>query len=676
MNASFELRGDGVAVIRLNNPPVNSLGLPLRRFLYEALSSTQEDTSVVAVVLEGVGDGFSAGGDLSEFRAGITFHEPDLPKTLFDFIESFNKPVVAALHGYALGGGLELAMACHGRIATSDCRVGLPETTLGLIPGAGGTQRLPRAIGLEAATSLIVNGNTLEASAFIETALLDAVSDQVLDKACRLALKLAEQGQPYPQLRRLGIDHPEPYGFLAFARQQARGRRHFNSAMPKAIDAIELSLKLDFDLAMQQERALFRAQLDDPESQAIRHAFLAERLAPKVSGLDTAATQSVNEVVVIGAGFMGSGIASCLLRAGCRVRLFDSQPGAAQKAADQLFEQLGCSPDQLKSIDSFSAMNDADLVIEAVVERLDVKQAIFSELRLNCRQDAILASNTSSLDLNIIAESSGCPDRVVGLHFFGPAQVMRLLEVVRGAKTNDRVLASSLALAKRLRKVAVVASVCRGFIGNRLFDRYLLQALALVNEGVSPQRVDQALERWGMKMGPFKVMDLVGVDLLRGAWVGIYDQSGVDLLARLCEVGRSGQRAGKGWYRYEGSAKAQPDPELETLLRSPAGGQTKWNDEQIVQRCILALVNEGARVLEEGIAQRASDIDVVFLLGYGFPARRGGPMHWASGQGLARVRRQMEFLAVTTGDSFWVPADLVVRLANNLEIFSSNDSHE
>ncbi|SDK19625.1 3-hydroxyacyl-CoA dehydrogenase [Pseudomonas delhiensis] len=675
MNAPYELRSDAVAVVRLDNPPVNSLGQVLRQALFHALRAAQADPRAAAIVLEGRGDGFSAGGDLVEFRAGTTFAQPDLPGVIFDLIEHSPKPVVAALHGYALGGGLELALACHGRVAAWNCRVGLPETTLGLLPGAGGTQRLPRAVGLEAATSMIVNGNQVEAGTLADSLLFDAISDQPLEEACRLALVLAEQGQPFPLLRRLRVQHPEPQGFLAFARQQARGRRHYNSALPKAIDAIGLSLAADFDAATRQEQQLFRGQLDDPESLAIRHAFLAERLAPKVAGLEPDAALPVREVVVIGAGFMGSSIATCLLRAGCRVSLYDSQPGAAQAAAARLAEQEDSPAGQLRVIEGFAEMAPADLVIEAVVERLDVKQAIFAELGRHCRADAVLASNTSSLDLDRIAEASGCPERVVGLHFFGPAQVMRLLEVVRGEKTAAPVLATALVLAKRLRKVAVVAGVCRGFIGNRLFDRYLLQALALASEGIAPQRIDQALERWGMKMGPFKVMDLVGIDLLRGAWTGVHEQAGIGLLARLCDAGRTGQRAGLGWYRYDQGPKAQIDPGLDGLVGA-TGEERVIEDSGIVQRCVLALVNEGARVLEEGIAQRASDIDVVFLLGYGFPGSRGGPMFWASTQGLAATRRQLCALAEQTGDAFWQPAALIDRLATELKDFSSVDSHE
>ncbi|MFJ4387006.1 3-hydroxyacyl-CoA dehydrogenase NAD-binding domain-containing protein [Pseudomonas sp. NPDC089408] len=671
MNAPYELRGDGVAVICLDNPPVNSLALKIRKALFKAISDAQEDSRVVALVISGSGDGFSAGGDLVEFAGNETFAAPELSSMLIGCIETSAKPIVAAMHGFALGGGLELALACHGRVADPTCKVGLPETTLGLLPGAGGTQRLPRAVGLEQATNLIINGTVLAASALAESSLFDALSETTVERAAQLALQLVARGAPWPLLRHQRVNHSNPEGFLAFARQQAKASRHSNSAIPLALDALGLSVGTDFDSAIVQEQGLFRRQLADPASLGIRHAFLAERLAPRCGVDMSGSTQAIDEVIVIGAGFMGKGIATCFVRAGYLVKLFDSAQGTAQKAVSELMAQLGCPAAQLTAIDSYTAMASADLVVEAAAERLEVKQSIFAELDRHCKTEAILASNTSSLDLDQIARASNRPGRVLGLHFFGPAQVMRLLEVVRGAETDQRVLSTALAVAKRLRKVAVIAKVCRGFIGNRLFDRYLLQALALVNEGVSPYRIDQALERWGMKMGPFKVIDLVGVDLLYGAWQGVYGPQDIQLLGHLCKADRLGLRCGRGWYRHERGRKAQPDPALAQVITA-ADPACQVSDALIVDRCLLALVNEGARVLEEGIAQRASDIDVVFVLGYGFPAERGGPMYWASTQGLARIERTLRQWAKDTGNEFWRPSALLSDLARDFKDFTQS----
>ncbi|KAB0499149.1 3-hydroxyacyl-CoA dehydrogenase NAD-binding domain-containing protein [Pseudomonas vancouverensis] len=669
MNAPYELRDDGVAVIRMENPPVNSLALKLRKALFKALCAAQDDSRVLALVVTGSGEGFSAGGDLVEFESNKTFAAPELSIMLIGCIETSSKPIVAAMHGFALGGGLELALACHGRVADPACKVGLPETTLGLLPGAGGTQRLPRAIGLEPATNLIINGTVLAASALAESSLFDALSETTVERACQLALELVARGAPWPLLRHQPVHHSHPEGFLAFARQQAKSRRYSNSAIPLALDALRLSVGVDFDSAVAQEQALFRRQLVDPVSMGIRHAFLAERLAPKSDVDLNGGTQPIDEVIVIGAGFMGKGIASCFVRAGYRVKLYDSVQDTARRAVGDLVVQLGCSAAQLTAIDNYASMATADLVVEAAAERLDVKQSIFAELGRHCKNEAILASNTSSLDLDQIALASGRPQRVLGLHFFGPAQVMRLLEVVRGAETDPGVLATALVVAKQLRKVAVIARVCRGFIGNRLFDRYLLQALALVNEGVSPYRIDQVLERWGMRMGPFKVMDLVGIDLLHGAWQGVYRPLDIQLLGQLCRAERTGLRGGRGWYCYDRGSKAQLDPGVAQVI-TVADPACQVGDAMIAERCLLALVNEGARVLEEGIAQRASDIDVVFVLGYGFPADRGGPMYWASTQGLARIERTLRQWAVDSENDFWRPSALLSDLARDFKDFS------
>ncbi len=656
---------NGILVVTLSNPPVHALATALRAGLWRAFQRAEADPAVKAVVVIGAGAIFSAGADLQEFADGRAFDAPSLHGDVLPLLATLAKPVVAALAGRAIGGGLELALWCHARVATPDCLLGLPETTLGLIPGAGGTQLLPRAVGLERATSMIVSGRLEPAAAFDGTALIDeqVPADQLLAAACRRAQAMCAPGSTWQTLAQRHVSHPQPQGFLQFARAQARSRRDFVPAMLTAIDAIALSLERPALEGLAQEFELFRPLVASPAARAIRHGFFAERRAPRVEGLAAGqAPRRIKVAAVVGSGYMGSGIAQCLAQAGIAVRLFDEKLGAAAAAAAALNAQPGRGGGSVSAVESLEQLADVDLVIEAIVERLDAKQALFSRLDRLLAPGAILATNTSTLDVDAIAAATGRPGDVLGLHFFGPAPVMRLLEVVRGAQTSGAVLASGLELARRMHKVAVVSRVAPGFIGNRIFDALLSQALAMVAEGLRPAAIDAALEADGWRMGPFRTMDLIGHDVLVKARAGRSPTAGEAIQDRLVEAGRLGQKSGAGWYRYApGARRAAPDPAVEAWL--PPAPSSPLTRAEIAERCLLAMVNEGAQVLAEGVAQRAADIDVAFVLGYGFPRLRGGPMFAATEMGLARACRALDRWAQRSGDPRLRPNALLQRCA-------------
>ncbi|MBU6440992.1 MAG: enoyl-CoA hydratase/isomerase family protein [Betaproteobacteria bacterium] len=679
----------GVAVLTLDNPPVNGFGLEQRRLLIEALDAAAADPAVRAIVVTGAGHLFSGGADIREFGKPEMVASPHLLDVL-QVAEHSPKPVVAAIHGTCMGGGLEFSLACHGRVALAGALVGLPEVKLGLLPGSGGTQRLPRALGLARALDLIVSGEPVPAGQLREAALFDAVVDEdLLGAACALARRLADAGER-PRLRELAV--PDAPGaaqeLLAARREVARRQYPRQPARLHAIDAVAASLG-DFDAGMELERWLFFALLATPESHAMRHAFFAERAAAHLRGVpaDTP-VRPVSLVGVVGAGTMGGGIAMNFLNAGIPVVLVEARQEALERglatvranyensarrgrlSAQQLEQRMALLRPSL----DFEALAPCDLIVEAVFEDLQVKREVFERLDAVAREGAILASNTSTLDLDAIAGFTRRPADVVGMHFFSPANVMKLLEVVRGKATSAEVLATVMRLARGIAKTAVVSGVCDGFIGNRMLEHYGRMAHFLVEEGASPQQVDRALEDWGMAMGPFRMSDLAGNDI---GWA-IRKRRYVDkpqvrysrLADRLCELGRFGQKTGAGWYRYEkGSREALPDPEVDALIRQyrhDIGVRARAvSDREIVERCIYALVNEAARILEEGIAQRASDIDMVYLAGYGFPVWRGGPLLWADMQGSYMVARRMrEFAAQPGGDAaFWEPAPWLARLA-------------
>jgi len=655
---------------------------------------------VRAIVVTGAGRMFSGGADIREFNTPKVAAEPSL-HTLIRMVEASEKPVIAAIPGTCMGGGLELALGCHFRVATADAPIALPEVKLGLLPGAGGTQRLPRAIGVEGALNMIVTGATVPAGQLRQTALFDQVVEgDALAAAIELARKVVAEARPRKRLRDVAIREPDAEGFLQFARNTVAPMSKGYPAPMKCIDAVAAAVAKPFEEGLRVERALFVELLNTTESRALRHAFFAERAASRIPGLDeNTPMRSIERVAVIGAGTMGGGIAMSFANAGIPVTVVETKREALDKGLATIRRNYEASVKRgkldAKAVErslallaptlDYADVAGADLVIEAVFEAMEVKLGVFRELDAKAKSGAILASNTSTLDLDRIAAATARPQDVIGMHFFSPANVMRLLEVVRGRKTADDVLLSVMRVAKRIGKTPVVSGVCDGFIGNRMLEQYVRQALFLLEEGASPQQVDQALERFGLAMGPFRVSDLAGNDV---GWL-IRKRRYVEKPAlaysriadRLCELGRFGQKTGLGWYRYEpGRRDALPDPAVEQLIadyRKEHGFvPRRIADEEIVERCIYALVNEGAQLLDDGIALRASDIDVVYLAGYGFPRYRGGPMFYADTVGLYNVVRAMQRFAadpnLAHGDpGFWHPAGLLAKLAAEGKTFNS-----
>jgi len=671
----------GVAVISLNHPPVNGLGLGTRAAALECVQRALSDSAVTAVVITGEGRGFSGGADINEFGSPQALQEPSL-HTLIERIETAHKPVVAAVHGMAMGGGLELALGCHYRVAQADAQIALPEVKLGILPGAGGTQRLPRAIGLERALEMIVSGSVATAGQLADSKLFDAVvADDVLEVAVEFARKAGQQTGTHPCLRDRLVNGDSADAILDAARGIA-ARAHRFPAPRACVEAVAASL-LPFGQGMQVEREAFLRLLESPESRALRHAFFAERAANRIPDLpaDTP-VRSITSVAVIGAGTMGSGISMNFLGAGIPVTLLETRQEAidrgmatirasyeanvkkgrmTQEAADRCMTLL-------RPTLCYEEIGAADLVIEAVFEDMAVKEAVFRRLDEVMKPGAILASNTSTLDLDRIAAFTDRPRDVVGMHFFSPANVMRLLEVVRGKETAHDVLTTVMQLAKRIGKIAVVAGVCDGFIGNRMLEQYSRQAGLMLDEGAQPEQIDRAAEAFGFAMGPFRMIDMAGNDI---AWAirkrrateqpdFTYSKTG-DLL---CEMGRLGQKAGAGWYDYRpGDRKAYPSPVVNEMIEKHSDDlgmiRREISDQEIVERLVYALVNEGAVLLEEGIAARASDIDMVYLSGYGFPQFRGGPMHYAEEVGLANVVQAIGRYAGGYHGHAWVVAPLL-----------------
>jgi len=698
MSGADDTTQGAVAVIRLDNPPVNGLAHAVRAGILAGLDRANADAAVSAVVLAGAGKSFSAGADINELGTPKSLQEPNLP-TVIREIERNEKPVIAALHGVAMGGGLELALGCHYRVAAPGTQISLPEVKLGLLPGAGGTQRLPRAVGLETALNLIVSGAAMPAEKLAKSGLFDElIEGDLIAGAVAFASRVAAR-RPLPVLRERRVVHPDPEAFVQFARNSVTAVAKGYPAPLKCVDAVAASTK-PFEEGAVIERQLFIELLNSPESKALRHAFFAERAASKVPDVpEDTPTRAIRSAAVIGAGTMGGGIAMCFANAGIPVQVLEvkqealdkglgtirkNYEGSAKKGkltAAQVEERMGL----LKPTLSFADLAQADIVIEAVFEDLAVKEGVFRQLDEVMKKGAILASNTSTLDVNRIAAFTRRPADVIGTHFFSPANVMKLLEIVRGHATGKDVLATVLGLAKKLGKTGVVSGVCDGFIGNRMLARYIEQALLLIEEGALPPSVDAALEKFGMAMGPFRMADLAGGDVSWSIRKRRYAENPAmrrQVIAdRLCEMGRFGQKTSAGWYRYEpGRRDAIPDPVVEDLIVSASRemgiARRKISGEEIVERCVLALVNEGAKILEEGIALRASDIDVVYLTGYGFPPYRGGPMHYADSLGLYNVVRSMRRLAKNPhGDaSAWQPAPLLAKLAGEGKSFSSGSA--
>jgi 3-hydroxyacyl-CoA dehydrogenase len=687
---------NGVEVLRFDNPPVNSFGLDMRGLIWSALARAEADAAVGAIILIGSGKGFSGGADIREFGTPKSYAEPNL-RTLLRAIEECSKPVIAAIEGICMGGGLEMALACHYRVAAASARVALPEVKLGLLPGAGGTQRLPRVVGVETALNMIVSGAQVSADRLRGTALFDCLSEgDLLVSASDFARRLVAEKRGPRRVRDLSLKMPNAEAFLQFARNTVKAVAGPYPAPMACVDAIAAAVREPFDAGMKRERELFTQLMSTPESAALRHIFQAERAASHIGDVpESTPTRPINQVGVIGAGTMGGGIAMTFINAGLPVVLVETAQDALDRGLAGIrrnyqgalrkgtLDEAGLAR-RLALITptlQYEPLRDVDLVVEAVFEDMDVKRQVFEKLDDVVKQGALLASNTSALNLDVIAKFTRRPQDVIGLHFFSPANVMRLLEVVRGARTSKEALATAMQLAKKLGKIAVVSGVCDGFIGNRMVARYAQAAHELLMAGALPQQIDAAMQNFGMAMGPFRMNDLAGLDIgwalrkRRAAERPNLDFSNVADV--LCEAGRFGQKTGAGWYRYEaGSRNAVPDPDVSAIIatyRAQKGFISRAvSDAEIVERCVYALVNEGARIIEDGIAQRSSDVDIVYLNGYGFPAYRGGPMFYADQTGLLEVERASRRIASSPGAdvAFWTPAPLLARLAREGRTFT------
>ena len=692
-------RDKEVAIITINNPPVNALSPGVAQGIAQTIAQVDNDDAVKAVVLIGGGRTFIAGADIKEFgkiTSGKTQRGAGLLPLLLQ-IEDVRKPVVVAVHGSAFGGGLELAMAGHYRVAAPNAQLGQPEVKLGIIPGAGGTQRLPRLVGVAKAVEMCAEGNPMTAQEALKHGLVDRLLEvDLLAGAIAFAREIA--GKPVRKTRernetdKLGVPEQNAPVFAA-AREKARTKQRGMIAPLAAIDAVEAATRLSFEAGCQVEQKLFGECLFSDQSKALIHAFFGEREVAKVADIPKeTAIIPVKSVAVVGAGTMGGGIAIVFANAGFRVLLKEADQAALDRGLATIQRNYLSSvkrgrftqqfvDERLQLIHptlSFDDFAGVDVVVEAVFEGMALKKEVFSQLDRACKPGAILASNTSTLDIDEIASATSRPDAVIGTHFFSPANIMRLLEIVRGKASSKEVIATCMQLSKRLGKVGVLVGNCRGFVGNRMFGPYRREAQFLVEEGASIEAVDQALHDFGMAMGPMATGDLAGLDVgwrIRKEYrhlekPGVRQPFAED---RLCELGRYGQKTGAGWYKYDENRRAIPDPEVNELVRRwarEAGiAQRKISSEEIVDRCVFALVNEGARILEEGIARRAVDIDIIYLNGYGFPAYRGGPMWYADTAGLDKVYRRISEFHQQQGE-LWEPAQLLTRLAQEGKTFA------
>jgi len=696
-------RIEAVGVITLDNPPVNAFSLSQRIGVSEALTAGLQDPDIQAFVICGSGRMFSAGADIREFDTGLAGESPTL-MDLISLIENSPKPVVCALHGTALGGGCELSLACHSRIAIPGTRIGLPEVTLGIVPGAGGTQRLPRLIGVLPALDAIVSGKPMTAERAHELGLVDGLADDG-DDLLKISVSLAHRlsiGPEPPKKTRDRDGHlleakNRPELFDEFRSRISRRARGFEAPFA-CIDCVEAATTMSFENGLAFEREVFLRCRSSNQSLSQRHAFFAEREARKVSGLGPETSQTdVRHAAVLGCGTMGTGIAMCFANAGIPVIVTESEQGMLDRGMKMIRKNYASTVSKGRMTEEeaearlalieptleFERVSAADVVIEAVFEEMELKKKIFTRLDGLCKADAILATNTSSLDVNTIAAVTGRPEQVVGTHFFSPANVMRLVEIVRGDHTSPEVLATTLTLSKQLGKVGVVVGVCDSFAANRMLYPYSRQAQFLIEEGAFPEQVDKVIYDFGFPMGPFALSDLAGIDV--GWRVRQHREPSrpkhlrySEIADRLYEMGRYGQKTRKGWYNYEeGSRIPMPDPEVVDLVvrtsRELEIDRREISDEEILQRCIYPLINEGARILEEGIVQRASDLDIVWLYGFGFPRYRGGPMFYADSVGLRHVYEVMQGFCEIHQD--WLePAPLLERLAREDKTFAEWDA--
>ena len=696
-------RIEAVGVITLDNPPVNAFSLSQRIGVSEALTAGLQDPDIQAFVICGSGRMFSAGADIREFDTGVAGESPTL-MDLISLIEDSPKPVVCALHGTALGGGCELSLACHSRIAIPGTRIGLPEVTLGIVPGAGGTQRLPRLIGVLPALDAIVSGKPMTAEKAHELGLVDGLaddSDDLLKISVSIAHRLSIGPEPPKKTRdrdgHLLEAQNRPELFDEFRSRISRRARGFEAPFA-CIDCVEAATTMSFENGLAFEREVFLRCRSSNQSLSQRHAFFAEREARKVSGLGPETSQTdVRHAAVLGCGTMGTGIAMCFANAGIPVIVTESEQGMLDRGMKMIRKNYASTVSKGRMTEEeaearlalieptleFERVSAADVVIEAVFEEMELKKKIFTRLDGLCKADAILATNTSSLDVNTIAAVTGRPEQVVGTHFFSPANVMRLVEIVRGDHTSPEVLATTLTLSKQLGKVGVVVGVCDSFAANRMLYPYSRQAQFLIEEGAFPEQVDKVIYDFGFPMGPFALSDLAGIDV--GWRVRQHREPSrpnhlrySEIADRLYAMGRYGQTTSKGWYNYEeGSRIPMPDPEVVDLVvrtsRELKIDRREISDEEILQRCIYPLINEGARILEEGIVQRASDLDIVWLYGFGFPRYRGGPMFYADSVGLRHVYEVMQGFCEIHED--WLePAPLLERLAREDNTFAEWDA--
>lgn len=680
---------DNVAIVTLDNPPVNGLGLEVRQGLKQHVGQALADDTVRAVVITGAGRMFCGGADIRQFNTPKASASPRTADVIRS-IEASSKPVVAAIHGNALGGGLELALGCHYRVCTPDTSLGLPEVKLGLLPGGGGTQRLPRLVGVERALKMIVSGNPVKAAAARDMGLVSEVIDgDLLAGAIQFALARAGQSDPHPVIATMQATVDNAEEVFGQARTEASRRQRGFPAPLACIACVQAATEKPFEDGLAFEREQFTTLVNGPESKAQRYLFFAERQARRIPDIpkDTK-PRPVQRVGILGAGTMGAGIAMSFASAGVPVTLFEAKKEALDAGMNRIRGNYAATVSKGRlsqqamdkavglitpTLDD-SDLGQADLVVEAVFEEMDVKKAVFERLDKICKPGAVLASNTSRLDLNEIAAVTSRPQDVIGMHFFSPANVMRLLEVVRGEKSAPDVIETAMQAGQTAGKLPVLVGVCEGFVGNRMLGCYAREAEFLLEEGATPQQVDGVLRDFGLAMGRFQVADLAGLDI---SWAGRKRLAPTrpkhlrysKVADRICEMGRFGQKTGAGFYLYkEGSRAPVPDPEIEALIRECANeagiAQRDITDQEIIERCIYALVNEGANILDEGIAARASDIDLIYINGYGFPGYRGGPLFYADSVGLDKVYARIVEFEKEHGE-FWKPAPLLKRLAES-----------
>jgi 3-hydroxyacyl-CoA dehydrogenase len=692
----------GVAVVTIDNPPVNALSRGVPEGISAAIDRAEQDSSVSAVVIIGAGKTFVAGADIKQLEEHAYGHGSGAPNLhdLLRKIEDCPKPVVMALHGTALGGGLELAMSGHYRVASPDAQAGQPEVNLGIIPGAEGTQRLPRLAGVAAAVDMLVSGKPVRAPEALRLGIIDKIIEgDLLSGAVAFALEAVKSGlRPRTRERNDKLGSLESNAALfASARKQARKTRRYMIAPLAAIDAVEAAVALPFDEGCRKEREIAEKCLASEQAKALMHAFFAERAVTKIPGIsrDTR-TYAIRRAAILGSGTMGAGIAMALANAGIAVILKDTDQPALDRGMRTIRQNYETSVSKgrfsrevmeerlalIRSQLTYERFETVDLIIEAVFENMALKRQVFAEIDKIAKPDCIRATNTSTLNIDEIAAATSSPQMVVGTHFFSPAHVMRLLEIVRGFRTSDEVIATALALAKQLKKVGVVVGNCRGFVGNRMMLPYMREAQFLLEEGATPVQVDQALLDFGMAMGIFAVDDMGGIDL---SWRVRQEYKHLEkpgermplVLEKLYHLGRLGQKTGAGWYRYGADRKPIPDPEVEVLIEATAKEagipRRSISQEEIIERCIYVMINEGARILEEGYALRAGDIDTIYLTGYGFPAFRGGPMWYADTLGLDKILSRIIVFREQHGPS-WEPAPLLKRLTEEGNTFAGFDA--